>query len=314
MLSNAFQSFRARLIRVQPGRWPRYKSHRHARAAQLVQLASRCYVSTESLEDRLMLSASAVSGKPAGNPTSPAPPATNPTSPNAATTGTPPVTPSVSPQTTTVTWTGGAGTTNWTDAANWSTDALPGAGADVVINVATATTIQIASANVSVNSVTTNAQLSVDAGATLTAPTLNASANILMEGGTIANTTISLSPSSTLVGAPGFAGMLTAVTTNGTVDMSSNQCWFNVVGGLTLNNATVLLGNLAGTTYGVFDFWGTQTLGGTGSIILGSSTTNALSVLSPENTLTIGAGITVRGNSARSGATTTTRSLIRARS
>ncbi len=56
MLSNAFQSFRARLIRVRQARRPRYKSRRNARAAQLVQLPSRCHVSTESLEDRLMLS------------------------------------------------------------------------------------------------------------------------------------------------------------------------------------------------------------------------------------------------------------------
>jgi hypothetical protein len=56
MLSSGFQSFRARLIRVQRGRRPRDTSRRHARAAQLVQLPSRCHVSTETLEDRLMLS------------------------------------------------------------------------------------------------------------------------------------------------------------------------------------------------------------------------------------------------------------------
>ncbi len=303
MLSNAFQSFRARLIRVQPARRPRYQSHRHARAAQLVQLASRCYVSTESLEDRLMLSASTVSGKPAGNPTSPAPPATNPTSPNAATTGTPPVTPSVSPQTTTVTWTGGAGTTNWTDAANWSTDALPAQGADVVINVATATTIQIAYANVSIDSLTTNAQISVGLAASLSAATLNASANVLLEGGTISNTTINMSPGSALVGSAYPGGTLDGVTASGLLDMSN--AGIDIADGLTLNNATMLLGDTNGTTFGTLWFTNTETLGGTGTIILGNdappdgpTATNAFDLVDPLLTVTIGPGITIRGNSA----------------
>src|SRR5580700_2474701 len=71
MLSNAFQSFRARLIRVQQGRRPRYTSRRHARAAHLVQLPSRCHVSTETLEDRLMLSASPLSASPTLRPSGP---------------------------------------------------------------------------------------------------------------------------------------------------------------------------------------------------------------------------------------------------
>src|SRR5580693_9378566 len=163
MLSNAFQSFRARLIRVQQGRRPRYTSRRHARAAHLVQLPSSCHVSTETLEDRLMLSASPLSASPTLRPSGPSSggntPGGNTTQsslpPSLPPTGgaTPLMAPSGTPMTTTVTWTGGAGTTNWTDAANWSTDALPGAGDDVVINVATATTIHIASATVSVNSV-----------------------------------------------------------------------------------------------------------------------------------------------------------------
>ena len=95
MLSNAFQSFRARLIRVQPGRRPRYKSHRQARAAQLVQLPSRCHVSTEALEDRLMLSAgsplrqsdsSANGSSPGGNTTSGGS-TTNPPTPSLSPTG-----------------------------------------------------------------------------------------------------------------------------------------------------------------------------------------------------------------------------------
>ena len=174
----------------------------------------------------------------------------------------------MTPMTSTVTWTGGAGTTNWTDAANWSTDALPGAGADVVINVATATTIQIAYANVSIDSLTTNAQISVGLAASLSAATLNASANVLLEGGTIANTTINMSPGSALVGSAYPGGTLDGVTASGLLDMSN--AGIDIADGLTLNNATMLLGDTNGTTFGTLWFTNTETLGGTGTIILGN--------------------------------------------
>jgi len=211
--------------------------------------------------------------------------------------------PSGTPMTTTVTWTGGAGTTNWTDAANWSTDALPGAGDDVVINVATATTIQIAYANVSIDSLTTNAQISVGLAASLSAATLNASANVLLEGGTIANTTINMSPGSALVGSAYPGGTLDGVTASGLLDMSN--AGIDIADGLTLNNATMLLGDTNGTTFGTLWFTNTETLGGTGTIILGNDSppdgptaTNAFDLDSPSSTVTIGPGITIRGNSA----------------
>jgi Malectin domain len=207
----------------------------------------------------------------------------------------------MTPMTSTVTWTGGAGTTNWTDAANWSTDALPGAGADVVVNVATATTIQIAYANVSIDSLTTNAQLSLGLESSLTATTLNASANVLLQGGTIANTTINMSPGSALVGSAYPGGTLDGVTASGLLDMSN--AIIDIADGLTLNNATLLMGDTNGTTFGTLLFDNTETLGGTGTIILGnqstaSNQTNTFGLLNPSLTVTIGSGITIRGNSA----------------
>ncbi|HET6323495.1 MAG TPA: malectin domain-containing carbohydrate-binding protein [Planctomycetaceae bacterium] len=201
-----------------------------------------------------------------------------------------------------VTWTGGAGTTNWATAANWSTNAVPGSGDDVVINVATNTTIQISSANVSVNSITTNAQLSVNSTAKLAAGTLNASANVLLQGGTIANTIINMAPGSALLGSyPG--GTLDGVTASGLLDMSNAR--LGITDGLTLNNATMLLGDTNGTTFGDLWFTNTETLGGTGTIIVGnqsppftSNQTNTFGLVNPSLTVTIGAGITIRGNSA----------------
>jgi hypothetical protein len=266
MVSHPFQSFLKRLNDPRERRRRILRTGRNGRHANALGRPSNWGSAAETLEDRSLLAATAFGALPVATTHAESTPVTKQ------------VAPSPSPLTSTVTWTGGAGTTHWTDAANWSTGAVPGAGDDVVINVATATTIQIYSATVSVNSVTTNAQISVDTGTSLTTPTLNASANILMEGGTIANTVINLSSSSALVGG-GFAGTLNDVTTNGTVDMSSNPSTFNVIGGLTLNNATVLMGNMAGTTYGIFDFLGSETLGGTGSIIFGSSVNNGLAVI-----------------------------------
>ncbi len=44
-----------------------------------------------------------------------------------------------------VTWTGNAGTFNWTDANNWSSHAVPGSTDDVMINVAVSSPISISS-------------------------------------------------------------------------------------------------------------------------------------------------------------------------
>ena len=50
------------------------------------------------------------------------------------------------------------------------------------------------------------------------------------------------------------------------------------VNGLTLNNATVYLGNAAGSTYGQMYFDSTETLGGTGTVLFGKSGSNGIYV------------------------------------
>src|SRR5690348_4081468 len=64
-----------------------------------------------------------------------------------------------------VQWTGGAGTLNWTDAKNWSTQALPGSGDDVTINIGVNGPIAIASGTQSVGSIAdTTASLTLSGG------------------------------------------------------------------------------------------------------------------------------------------------------
>jgi hypothetical protein len=67
-----------------------------------------------------------------------------------------------------------------------------------------------------------------------------------------------------------------------------------VTNGLTLNGSTINLGDAAGSTFGELFFQGTQTLAGTGTVLLGGSFTNGLLSSGVAN-FTIGADILVHG-------------------
>ncbi len=75
-----------------------------------------------------------------------------------------------------VSWDGGAGTSNWTDANNWSTNSLPTAADDVTINVATNPTILLAGANAVINSLATDESLNLNSGTLSLAAASSASA------------------------------------------------------------------------------------------------------------------------------------------
>jgi hypothetical protein len=103
---------------------------------------------------------------------------------------------------------------------------------------------------------------------------------------------------------PRDSGGLNGVTLNGTVDVSADPgvgAQLSVVNGLTLNNGTIHLGAIGDTThYGQLTFEGNvpQTLGGTGSIVFGSNRINRSSfqIVSANEPLTIGPGVTVTGD------------------
>jgi hypothetical protein len=97
----------------------------------------------------------------------------------------------------TIRWDGGANTLNWTDAANWSGDALPGASDDVVIpDLGTSgvvdQTISISSASYSVRSITTAERVHITGGtltvgaSTVDTAVLAGTGNIEVSGGTVA--------------------------------------------------------------------------------------------------------------------------------
>lgn len=90
--------------------------------------------------------------------------------------------------------------------------------------------------------------------------------------------------------------ILDTITLNMATPLFVNQV--NVLNGLTLNNSTILVGADSGTSppFGTLVFQGTQRLDGTGTVVFGGSSFNALNVAgSSGSRLTLGPNITVRG-------------------
>ncbi len=121
-----------------------------------------------------------------------------------------------------------------------------------------------------------------------------------LEGGMISGGTIDVTGGAVLAA---YSGTLEGVTLDGTLDMTGYYSSVTVTDGLTLDG-TIDLGstiyyNNIGYYYGDLDFQGAQTLSGTGSVVFGNSSNNAINTASVNGdlgTLTIGSGITIDGD------------------
>jgi hypothetical protein len=139
-----------------------------------------------------------------------------------------------------VSWTGGAGTFNWTDANNWSGLAVPGAADDVTISTTVTSPITISSGTQSINSLTdTSAALVLSGGSLSLAASSSTNKNLTVSGGTL--------------------------TPSGGLTVSSATVNFN--GGTSGGTVTILSGTLAigagSTGAGNFVLQGADTLSGT---------------------------------------------------
>jgi gliding motility-associated-like protein len=134
-----------------------------------------------------------------------------------------------------ITWDGGAGTTSWTDPLNWSGDAVPLPGDDVVISTAVSIT---GVPNLSLNSlsITQNVGLSSSAGATLTINNVNATAAL------------------------NIAGPQTLTLGGGTAASSVNLVFQTVTG------ATTIAGNLLNTAFNAIAVNNGQSVGISGTL------------------------------------------------
>jgi hypothetical protein len=118
-----------------------------------------------------------------------------------------------------------------------------------------------------------------------------------LSGGTILGGTVTTAGANTLIGTTN-GGKLSGVTLAGTLDLGTNSGSFaTVAGGLTLDGGTVLIGSDTGN-YGRLEFdGGNQTLGGTGTVVFGTSIYDFLRAgPTSGSALTIGPGVTVRGH------------------
>ena len=123
-----------------------------------------------------------------------------------------------------------------------------------------------------------------------------ASGSWVLDGGTVLGGTITTAVPATLVV---NNGTFNGVTVVGTLDVgnSVNAAALTVTNGLVLNG-TALVGNPTNSDYGNITFAGSQTLGGSGTVVFGNQsgdTYNALRLADGGTTLTIGSGMTVEG-------------------
>ncbi|HEV3298088.1 MAG TPA: malectin domain-containing carbohydrate-binding protein [Planctomycetaceae bacterium] len=195
-----------------------------------------------------------------------------------------------------VTWTGKGNDNLWNDGNNWNSGAVPQSTDDVTISTAAGTTIQVATTSVTIHSLNTNAAINVASGITFSSPTISASANFKLAGGTLKGGTFTGMNGAELV-MSSTGGTLNGVTINGNLDLSQAVGATAYVTNNLVLNGTLNLGNAAGTTYGQLFFTNTQTLSGTGTVLFGPNTDNYFDLDNASTTLTIGSGITIAGSS-----------------
>ncbi|MCP5332822.1 MAG: VPLPA-CTERM sorting domain-containing protein [Pseudomonadales bacterium] len=220
-------------------------------------------------------------------------------------------------------WNPAAG--NWATAGNWSCAQVPGSadsagiagGQTVMVNSAQSifnlnnagslnidiflltlngggATRNSGAINVGSGAIPFNAALQVGGGHNIdnSGGTINISADSVLNqfGSTISGGSINTFGSGKVVAFNSNSNALSAVTLNGNLDLASATGVERVFGGLTLNGVIDLNSN------SVLSFGGDQTLGGTGSVVLGDSgSSNRALSLEGDTTLTIGSDMVVRG-------------------
>jgi fibronectin-binding autotransporter adhesin len=191
-----------------------------------------------------------------------------------------------------VNWIGGSG--NWNDASHWDAGNVPTAADDAVINVAGVTVTHGNSGTDPVQSISVSSgTLSLTVGTLNVSGMLSGTGTFRLAGGTLANANVAMGITFT------NSGTLSGVTLSADQDLAAATSSVTLTNGLSLDSASILLGNAAGSTTGMLIINGTQTLGGTGgSIVFGGSFggSNSNLVGSPgASTLTLGPDIVLRG-------------------
>jgi hypothetical protein len=198
-----------------------------------------------------------------------------------------------------VNWLGGSGL--WSDSTHWldavtGTNHVPTGNDDAGIATGATVTHNAGTDPVQSVSVSSGNTLSLTGGTlniSSMPSSLSGSGTVRLAGGTLANANVA---SGTTITGTDSGGTLNGVNLSGNLDLTTvNGANATVVNGLTLSGSTVNLGNAAGSTSGQLFFLGSETLGGTGTVLLGGNAGNSLSAPFGVTTLTIGPNILVHG-------------------
>ena len=195
-------------------------------------------------------------------------------------------------------WTNPAGGF-WDDPNNWEGGMLPGASDNVVINVAANVVITHRMDNTTVNRIVSTGSLAITGGTLEVTTTVQVDGEFTIgNGATLRGATVVPGASDNFhIAASDFANLDSlTLQTNLTIDDIGTA---SVINGMNLDNGRITLAATGGHT-GV-QFQGDATLGGTGEIFFGGTTTNpGDNSIDSDGILTIAPGITIRGDTSGS--------------
>src|SRR5262249_54062849 len=151
------------------------------------------------------------------------------------------------------------------DHLNWQGDVLPANGDEVVIpDVAATTLVRLSSGNWHISKLTSDEAFAFSGGTLAVDSTVQVNNTFTLNGGTLQNATVQ--PGS---GGQGLSvsGTLSNVTLNAGLEVPVGAS-LQVDGGLTLNSTAQVDGSGNSSFAGRLDFLSSQTLGGTGTVVL----------------------------------------------
>ncbi|MFN0057961.1 MAG: beta strand repeat-containing protein [Planctomycetota bacterium] len=193
---------------------------------------------------------------------------------------------------------------SWHEASKWSGGVVPGSGVAVLIPDYPGTpTITVSQSNPSCASIVNHELLRLQASTLTVAGNIVANGGVTLAGGTLIGATVQPGAGGQGVTATSSGGTLNGVTLVAPVSIPAGAS-ITSTNGLTLAGATITLGS-APVGHSHLYFSGTQTLGGSGEIVMQEHAvyTRYLALLGTGTSLTIVPGITVRGASGEFSAT-----------
>jgi RHS repeat-associated protein len=179
---------------------------------------------------------------------------------------------------------------DWNNPSNWQNGRLPGPNDNVVIDTGnTSATVTFSSGSATVNSLTSLDPFTLSGGTLTVTGNVQVNNTFTLAGGTLAKATVLAGTGGQSLTCTQSGGTLTGVTLNGALDVTASWSNLAVVDGLTLNGTATL--GYGGRLY----FNGSQMLGGSGTVVFNNTQYQGLIAAADNMTLTIGAGIRVRG-------------------